>query len=276
MVARYSFILTSNDDIMNLLRLLAIFATAAVLAAGCTTGPVAPPPGAASGLTAFSAWNPGEPVPTQWHTWTMSRLKALSQYQLVQDAGGVTVLKGRALASASGLLHDLDLDVRDRPILSWRWKVMDLAPSEDSPDDSPVRVLVNFAGDLGKLPFGDRIFYDQFRLLTGQRLPYAGVMYVWGSRTPAGGEVQNRYTSRIKMIAVESGRDRLGQWLTESRNVEEDFRRLFGEEPGKIVSVGIMTEADASDRGLEAYYGDIGFHACGGTRAPCVVACNCR
>ena len=259
---------------MKLQRFLAALAAAA-LAAGCSTGPVAPPSGAPSRLTLFSAWKPGEPIPTGWNTWTLSRLKGLSQYQLVQDGGGLTVLKGRARASASGLLHDIDLDVHERPILSWRWRVMDLAPSEDSPDDSPVRVLVNFAGDTSKIPFGDRVFYDEFRLFTGNRLPYAGVMYIWGSKTPKDGEVRNKYTSRIKMIAVESGREKLGQWLTESRNVEEDFRRLFAEEPGKVVSVGIMTEAEVSDRALEAYYGDIGFHACG-AGAPCVVACNCR
>ncbi len=246
---------------MNLLRLTNL-AVAAALAAACTTGPLGPPAGAPSKLSGFSASKAGEPVPAEWHTWNMSRLKGLSRYQLVED-GGATVLKGRAQASASGLLHAIDLDVRDRPILSWRWKVMDLAPSEDSPDDSPVRLLVNFAGDYSKIPFQDRLFYDEFRLFTGQQLPYAGVMYIWGSRAPRGAEVRIKYTSRIRMIAVESGRDKLGQWLQESRNVEEDFRRLFGEEPGKVVSIGIMTEADLGDRALEAYYGDIAFHARG-------------
>lgn len=243
---------------MNAPRSLALVAAAA-LASGCATGPLAPPAGAPSRLAAFSASRPGEPVPPGWNTWSM-RLKGHSQYQLVED-GGATVLKGRARASASGLLHDLDLDVRERPILSWRWKVMDLAPSDDSPDDSPVRILVNFDGDASKIPFGDRLFYDQFHLFTGQQLPYAGVMYVWGSKTPNGGVVKNKYTSRIKMIAVESGTENLGKWLQESRNVEEDYRRLFGEEPGRVVSVGIMTEADDSDRALEAFYGDIVFRA---------------
>ena len=205
----------------------------------------------------------------------MSNFKTRTQYELVDD-GGATVLKGRAHESASGLLHDVDLELRERPILSWRWKVMDLAPSEDSPDDSPVRVLVNFAGDLGKLLFGDRLFYDQFRFFTGQQLPYAGVMYVWGSKTPAGGEVRNKYTSRIKMIAVESGRANLGRWLQESRNVEEDYRRLFGEEPGRIVSVGIMTEADLAGRPLEAYYGDIAFRSPGECQSPPCETCACR
>lgn len=243
---------------MNAPRSLAL-AAAVALASGCATGPLAPPAGAPSRLAAFSASRPGEPVPPGWNIWSM-RLKGHSQYQLVED-GGATVLKGRARASASGLLHDLDLDVRERPILSWRWKVMDLAPSEDSPDDSPVRILVNFDGDTSKIPFGDRLFYDQFHLFTGQQLPYAGVMYVWGSKTTNGGVVNNKYTSRIKMIAVESGRENLGKWLQESRNVEEDYRRLFGEEPGRVVSVGIMTEADDADRALEAFYGDIAFRA---------------
>ena len=138
---------------------------------------------------------------------------------------------------------------------------MDLAPSDHSPDDSPVRILVNFDGDTSKIPFKDRLFYDEFRLFTGNQLPYAGVMYVWGSKTPVGGIVNNKYTTRIRMIAVESGREKLGKWLEETRNVAEDYRRLFGEEPGRVVPVGIMTEADDGGRALDAYYGDIAFRS---------------
>jgi hypothetical protein len=244
---------------MSWTRLL-VLAAAGTIVAACATGPQAPKEGAAAQLSVFSGSSPGGPVPPGWNIWTMSKLRGLSEYELVAD-GGATVLKGHAKDSASGLLHDLDLDIGERPVLSWRWKVMDIAPSEDSPDDSPVRIVVNFAGDLSKIPFSDRVFYDQFRFFTGQQLPYAGVMYVWGSKTPKGGNVVNKYTSRIKIIAVESGREKLGQWLEESRNVADDYRRLFGEEPGKVVSVGLMTEADGSKRPLEAYYGDIAFRA---------------
>ena len=228
----------------------------AALAAGCVTTPEAPPP--ASRIAAFSATKPGESIPPGWGPWSLSRFKSPSRYRLVEDAG-TTVLLGDAQASASGLIHYLDVDPGERPLLSWRWKVMALAPSEASPDDSPARIVVSFAGDVKKLPFGDRLFNDQFRLFTGQQLPYAALMYVWGSRTPRGGVVANSYTSRIKIIAVENGSEKLGKWLEETRNVAADYRRLFGEEPGKIISVGIMTETDVSDRVLEAYYGDIEF-----------------
>jgi len=62
-------------------------------------------------------------------------------------------------------------------------------PHEASPDDSPARIVVSFAGDVRSCRFGDRLFYDQFRLFTGQQLPYAALMYVWGSRTPRDGVV---------------------------------------------------------------------------------------
>jgi hypothetical protein len=244
---------------------------AAVVFAGCTTSPVAPRAGASSQLVAFSTFKPGEPVPSEWTNWALSRFRPSSEYRLVED-GGATVLKASARESeASGLLHFVDLDPRERPIISWRWKVMDLAPSDGSPDDSPVRIMVNFAGDYSKIPFSDRVFYDEFRLFTGQLLPYAGLMYVWGSQTSRGGVAPNRYTSRIKIIAVESGRDSIGTWREETRNVLEDYRRLFGEEPGRIVSVGLMTEADGSDRELQAYYGDIAFRAPG--EGGCGAAC---
>ncbi len=136
---------------------------------------------------------------------------------------------------------------------------MDLSPTTSSADDSPARIVVSFDGDHDKLDFGDRLFYNQFRLFTGQQLPYAALMYVWGSQTPKDGIVPNKHTTRIKLIVVESGREKLGQWLDARRDVVADFRRAFGEEPGRIVSVGILTEADAADRTLDVYYGDLAF-----------------
>jgi hypothetical protein len=245
-------------------RLFASLTTAAALAVGCATVQKAPPAASVpTRLALFSTFKPGDPIPADWRDWSLSRIKPKSRYQLVEDAGA-TVLKASARASASGLLHHIDLDPREWPLFSWRWKLTGLAPSEASPDDSPARIMVSFAGDIQRLPFSDRLFYDQFRLFTGRQLPYAGLMYVWGSRTPRGGIVHNGYTSRIKIIAVESGVGKLGTWIEETRDVEADYRRLFGEEPARIVSVGIMTETDAGDRALETYYGDIEFRGAKG------------
>src|SRR5712691_156850 len=102
----------------------------AALAAGCVTTPEAPPP--ASRIAAFSATKPGEPIPPGWGPWSLSRFKSPSRYRLVEDAG-TTVLLGDAQASASGLIHYLDVDPGERPLLSWRWKVMALATPRRAP-----------------------------------------------------------------------------------------------------------------------------------------------
>ena len=43
------------------------------------------------------------------------------------------------------------------------------------------------------------------------------------------------------------------------RNVLEDYRRAFGEEPWDIVAVGLMTDTDNTRQKAHCLYGDISF-----------------
>jgi hypothetical protein len=63
------------------------------------------------------------------------------------------------------------------------------------------------------------------------------------------------------MVVVESGPERLGQWLTYRRNVLEDYRRAFGEEPGDLVAVGVLTDTDNTQQRARSWYGDITLRA---------------
>jgi len=56
---------------------------------------------------------------------------------------------------------------------------------------------------------------------------------------------------------VESGEGRVGQWLKYRRNVFDDYRRAFGEEPADIVAVGVLTDSDNTQQVARSYYGDI-------------------
>lgn len=71
--------------------------------------------------------------------------------------------------------------------------------------------------------------------------------------------VPNPYTDQVHMIVVESGPAKLNAWITEERNVYEDYKRAFGEEPPMISGVAIMTDTDDTGESAEAYYGDIVF-----------------
>jgi hypothetical protein len=87
------------------------------------------------------------------------------------------------------------------------------------------------------------------------------INYVWSSNQPEGASWPNAFTGNARMIAVESGPQRLGQWVSEQRNVAEDYRRLFGGEPGSVDAVAIMTDTDNSGQQASAWYGDIWFAA---------------
>ena len=234
-------------------------ALAAVLVSGCATlrDAVTLPY-----VASFSDAAPGETLPTGWEPWELSKFKKSTQYQLVSQDGR-TVIKASAHASASGLVHRLAVDPRQFPLLEWRWKVNELIPAADntkkSTEDSPVRVVVSFDGDIDKLPLGDRLFFDNMRALSGKPMPYATLMYIWENRAVKETVIPNLHTSRVKMIVAESGRGKLGEWQEVVRNVYDDYKRAFGEEPGHITMIGIMTDTDNTGANAHAYYGDIVF-----------------
>lgn len=210
----------------------------------------------------FSRNTPGDQLPAGWQKWTLSRFKKPTEYRLV-DYDGRTVVKARASSSASGLVHPVRIDPQRYPVLDWDWKVAELITAADNTkkhtEDSPARVVVSFAGDVSTLPLADRMFFDNVRLMTRQELPYATLMYIWENRAPVGTIIPNLHTSRIKMIVAGSGKEHAGSWQHVSRNVAEDFRRAFGEAPGTITAVAIMSDTDNTGEQASAYYGDISF-----------------
>ena len=61
------------------------------------------------------------------------------------------------------------------------------------------------------------------------------------------------------MIVTQSGSQRVGEWVTEERNVYEDYKEAFGEEPPNISGIAIMTDTDNTKESATAYFGDIVF-----------------
>ena len=244
-------------------RRLAVLAVLTVLA-GCAAVPDGPTEIALPYVKIFSKNQPAEDgkLPDGWRRWTLSKFKKPTHYKLV-DYNGRTVVKAQADASASGLLHKLNIDPREFPVLAWQWKTTALIKTADNRtkhrEDSPVRVVVTFAGDINKLPLDERLFADNIRLLTKQEMPYATLMYIWENRASVNTLLPNLHTSRIKMIVAESGAGKVGAWHDVARNVYDDYRRAFGEEPGRITAVAVMTDTDNTGESVLAYYGDITF-----------------
>ena len=215
-------------------------------------------------VTPFSAAKPGKDLPPGWELLKFGSFKNPTEFKFVED-GGKVVLNARADAAASGLIHPVKFDIKGAPFLQFHWKISNLIEGADnsvaSKEDSPVRITLGFEGDKSKLTFRERTASALAKQATGRELPYAQLVYVWANKAPVGAVIENPHTHRVEMVVAVSGAAEVGKWVTLTRNVVEDFHRAFGEEPGLLTDVGILTDTDNTGGSVEAWYGDIRFLA---------------
>jgi len=244
------------------------------LATGMTASgiPSAQSPGTAQPVTPFSAGKAGTQLPGGWSALSFGTNKPPTEYRLI-DESGATVLRAHAAAATGALAHPVNLDVRGTPVLQWRWKISQVIADADnrtaSKEDSPARIVLGFDGDRSRLGMKDKAASAMAKSATGRELPYAQLAYIWSAAAPVGTVITHPHSKRVRMIVAASGAARAGQWMALSRNVYDDFKRAFGEEPGRLTSVGVLTDSDNTGATVDAWYGDIRFAPSGksaGTR----------
>lgn len=173
-----------------------------------------------------------------------------------RDAMAVT-----AVSSASMLRKPLRIEPAELGHVRFSWHVPALIAEADlalrDTDDSPVRVVLAFDGDRSAFTPRNAMLSELSRTLTGEPMPYATLMYVWCNRRAPGSVVFNPRTDRIRTLVVESGESRLNQWLDYERDIRADFEKAFGEQPGALIGIGIMTDSDNTRSQARAWYGPL-------------------
>lgn len=128
-------------------------------------------------------------------------------------------------------------------------------------DDAPVRVVLAFDGDRSRLSPRHRMQSELSRAVLGEEMPYATLSYVWCNTRPVGTVLVSPRTDRVRKLVVESGVGGVGRWLEYQRDVASDFRQAFGEEPGPLIGIALMTDADNTGGQLNAWYGALRLEA---------------
>lgn len=222
--------------------------------------PCAADTGASPTISKFSTATPGAQLPAGWKPLTFPKIKQHTHYELVTDTIG-TVVKATSRAAASGLVAALDVRAAQYPILEWRWKAENTLakgdPTRKDGDDYPARIYITFKYDPSRANILQRAKYGTAKLIYGEYPPHAGLSYIWDGRTARDTMLSNTYTDRLQMIVVESGTANLGKWMTYRRNVYEDYKRAFDEEPPPISGIAIMTDTDNTGESATTFYGDI-------------------
>lgn len=131
--------------------------------------------------------------------------------------------------------------------------------AESGKTDAAARVMFAFDGDTSRLSPRTQLQFDLARTLTGEVPPYATLAYVWDATAPVGTVIIHPRNDRVRKIVVESGHGALRQWRRYRRSLVDDYRLAFGEPPGPLLAVAVMTDGDNTRSRLTTRYSDIEF-----------------
>lgn len=176
--------------------------------------------------------------------WTAKAFFGETQYDLTEIDGREAV-RASCDHSASGKYLYRKIDLTKTPVMEWTWRVdetfsQNIDETARAGDDYPVRIYV----------------------MTNARRPWRtrALNYVWSSAKAGPADWPNAYARQTHMIAVRSGPpEKSGQWITERRNIREDFKRYHGIDLTAIDAVAIMTDCDDIGVVAEGWYQDIRF-----------------
>ena len=150
-----------------------------------------------------------------------------TDYQVVQENSNAC-LKATANSTSSAFATKLEVEPASGMAIRWRWKISS-CPTNGSEDKLPTfdhtaRIFVAFDTFIG---------------------PPRTINYVWANQLGTNSVFDHPGSSRSKFIVLESGNAKAGQWVTEERNLTEDWQRLFkSDKPPKIVGLGVFTDSD--------------------------------
>ncbi|MGH7383998.1 MAG: DUF3047 domain-containing protein [Candidatus Rokuibacteriota bacterium] len=163
----------------------------------------------------------------------------------VATQGGRKVLHLKSQDDSSTISKEIKVDVKSHPILQWSWQAVALPKGGDArkaaTDDQAAQLYVTFPR-----------FPSQVR----SRI----ISYLWDTTAPGNAVFKSEKTGLVTYVVVRSGPADLGKWLTESRNVLEDYRKIYGEAPGEEVgAISISIDSNDTRSSAESYFGEILF-----------------
>ena len=206
----------------------------------------------------FSAGVDSSGIPVGWQGRDFNGKNSFA----VETAGSTAFLRVESMASATGLFREVRFDPAQYPIVSWNWRVSRVVSSgnerEKDADDNAARVFVIFKDKLHGGLFS-KLKRKLAGALSGDFPAGVVICYVWSNNLAENQAIDSPISKRIRIVAVESGSEKVGHRVSEQRNVVEDFKRLFGAEPSEVVAVGVMTDTDQTRESVTAFYSEIVF-----------------
>lgn len=147
--------------------------------------------------------------------------------------------------SASSLYYRIRFSPKEYPMISWKWKV-EKFPDKTGAVDRHAEEWDDYAARI----------YVIFP--SGTVRATKCLEYIWDEETPEGTIITSPYSPNLKLIVVQSGKNKTRDWVFEEQNIYEDYIKAFGYPPKlRVGAVAFMTDTDTTSGTAEAYYDEI-------------------
>ncbi len=181
--------------------------------------------------------------------WTGEAFGRRADYDFtIEQAVGRRVLHLKSRNDHSTIVRDITgkVNLKETPILEWNWKA----------------TILPVGGDLRHKETTDLaaqlyVVWPRFPGFLRSRI----IGYVWDATTPAATIVKSEKTGTVTFVVMRSGSGDLGKWLTEHRNVAEDYAKIFGEAPDDPRAITISIDSNDTHSMAESFMGPIAFRA---------------
>lgn len=186
----------------------------------------------------FSLGADARGVPKAWELAEKSGQASLS----LANVDGLNALVMRSADTSFSIQRHIKVDLKQYPILTWKWKVTKLPAG----------------GDFRKAKTDDQAA-QLFLALSRTR----AIVYIWDTTAPQGliAEALVPPPMRIKVVVMRSGPSQTGKWITETRNVYQDYRKLFGGGDNPVVVSGMRVQINSqhTKTSAESCFADLVF-----------------
>ncbi len=167
-------------------------------------------------------------------------------FSLATEADGNHYLKVESARSSSGKGIRMEFAARQCADVSWRWMISNTIETANitrkEGDDAAAKLYVVFDGPSRWNPIDKRI-----------------LVYLWDNGHPVGSVLPNAWLpDKERLLILESGTSKVGQWVGEHADLAKDFARAFpGERPGNVEALAFMADTDNTSTQLSAGFDDL-------------------
>ena len=184
----------------------------------------------------FSSGVDAAGVPTGWQ---VKEKSGKADFAIVKD-GDISAARFRSSNTSFSLQREVKVDLKQFPMLTWKWKATKLPVGGDfrksKTDDQAAQLFVAFTKT-------------------------KSIVYIWDTSAPQGlmESTSPAPFMTVKVIVVRSGSTETGKWIRESRNVYEDYKKLYGSEPPPVSGIRLQINSQHTGTSAESFFAEVVF-----------------